>query len=105
MARVEITLNGRIYPIACEDGQEQRVYDIADYLETKLVEIQEVAGSVSDIHLMVMVSLVVADELFDTRYQTGAHRAAEKADETAIAMAVQQIAGRVENLALRLDRS
>ena len=65
MARVDILINGRTYPIACDDGQEDRVRDMAAFVDDQLGRLRTTAGSASDMHLMIMVSLMLADQLFD----------------------------------------
>lgn len=100
MARVDVNFNGRIYPIACDDGQEQRVRDVAAYVNDRLGEIKASVRSASDTHLLVMVSLVLADELFDVR--AGQLGEAAEADTAA---ALDRLAGRIEAIATRLERS
>lgn len=101
MARVEIVLNGRQYPIACEDGQEERVREVAGFLEQRLTELRQQAPNATDSQLLVMVSLMVADELFDAgqRPENGASVPADGA----AADALGRLAGRIEELAVRLE--
>ncbi|MCB9949209.1 MAG: cell division protein ZapA [Rhodospirillaceae bacterium] len=108
MPRIDITLNGRVYPIACEPGQEDRVIEIARYLDAKLTEIRGSVQTASDTHLLVMVSLLVVDELFDAREETAAFGEAAAADPgngAIAAEAIGRLAQRVEALAARLDRA
>ena len=108
MPRIDITLNGRVYPIACEDGQEERVLEIAHYLDGKLTEIRGSVQTASDTHLLVMVSLLVVDELFDAREEMTAwsEAASVGSGEGAVAAeAIGRLAQRVEALAARLDRA
>jgi cell division protein ZapA len=98
MARVEITLNSRIYPIACEDGQEDRVRSVAAFLEERITEIKGAVRSVTDTHLLVMVSLMVADELMDLRSETRA-----PAPDPELARSLAALADRVEQVAARLQ--
>ncbi|MEM7443871.1 MAG: cell division protein ZapA [Pseudomonadota bacterium] len=103
MARVEIVLNGRQYPIACEDGQEDRVREVASFLETRLAELRQQAPNATDSQLLVMVSLMVADELFDANQQSGG--VASVVDSPEVADSLGRIAGRIEELAVRLERA
>lgn len=111
MARIDITLAGRAYPIACDDGQEERVFEIARYLDGKLAEIRGQVASASDTHMLVMVALLVVDELFDAREElavwTGA--AQESADGSGAgavaAEVVARLTQRVEALAARLEQA
>lgn len=101
MARVEIVLNGRQYPIACEDGQEDRVREVAAFLETRLTDLRQQAPNATDSQLLVMVSLMVADELFDAGKSTG--NGTQIADGGEAADALGRLAGRIEELAVRLE--
>lgn len=114
MARVDVTLNGRIYPIACDDGQEGRVRDMAAYVDRKLAEVSAAAQTATDMHQLVMVALLVADELFDARATAegwgGAGVAdgqAEAAlvDEEVVDAALEHLAQRMEALAASLEQS
>lgn len=118
MARVEIMLNGRVYTVGCEDGQEQRLREVARYLDAKL---REVAGTgtaaAGEAQLLAMAGLVVTDQLFDLKaeYDALAARRAEEAggggggipaeSEPAVAAAVDHLVRRIEDIAARLERA
>src|SRR3546814_6324355 len=55
------------YPIACDDGQEERVRQAAAYVDGRLTEVKAAARSASDAHLLLMVSLLLADERSEER--------------------------------------
>ena len=67
MAQVEITINSQSYRIACEDGQEQRLRDLAQMVDAHVTDLVGQVGQVGHSRLLVMASLVVADELLDLR--------------------------------------
>ncbi|MDP1724939.1 MAG: cell division protein ZapA [Alphaproteobacteria bacterium] len=65
--RVTITINGRSFPIHCNVGEEDRIKELAFYVDEKAKELtKNFSGKINDLHLMVMVSLLIADELRDT---------------------------------------
>lgn len=106
MARVDITLNGRSYPIACEDGQEQRVLDLAEFLEERLSDIQSSVRQGSDQHLLVMVALMVADELFDLREEYEEAKESGRTGATsdhAVVDKIHRLTRRLETLARTVD--
>lgn len=107
MARVDVTFNGRVYPIACDDGQEPRVREVAAYVTQRLGDVKASVRSASDTHLLVMVSLLLADELFDARAGIPADGAAggDASADAEVAAAVGRLAGRIEAIAARLERS
>ncbi len=107
MARVDVTFNGRTYPIACDDGQEQRVREVAAYVDARLLEVKAAVRSASDAHLLLMVCLLLADELFDVRAAlekaSGGNETEEDGDVAA--EAIGRIAGRIDAIAARLERA
>ena len=67
MAEVTIVIKGRQYDIACDDGQEDRVLRLASYIDNKIKLIARSGSAYNESHLMVLTSLVLADEIFETR--------------------------------------
>ena len=114
MARVDISLGGRHYPIACDDGQEDRVRRIAAYIDKKITTMGSMAGA-TDTHVLVMASLMLGDELFDahsrletTRSGTGAGAdggTAAVAEEESVAASISHLASRLESIAARLEQA
>ncbi len=67
MAEVNIMIDGRSYGIACDDGQEQHVQQLGQFVETRLKQITHGSNSANKVQSMVLTSLVLADELQETR--------------------------------------
>ena len=67
MAQVSISINGRQYGIACDDGQEQRVRDLATYINATVGDIASAGAAQNEAHLLVLASLVLTDEVFDIK--------------------------------------
>lgn len=67
MAQVTITINSREYSVACEDGQELRIIQLANMLDEKAKMITSGAGQVQENMLLAMVGLLVADELSELK--------------------------------------
>lgn len=64
--KVTITINGRNFPIHCNPGDEERVKELGQYVDEKARDLaKDFSGKINDLHLMVMVSLLIADELRD----------------------------------------
>ncbi len=104
MSSVSVTVNGKRYPIACENGQEAHLSRLAVYVDNRLKEIAAAVGRpVSDDLLLVMTSLVIADELSDL-YSRRPHQPAE-VDRERQAAALGALASRLEAIANRAERS
>ncbi|MEO0393768.1 MAG: cell division protein ZapA [Pseudomonadota bacterium] len=71
MARVEISINHRKYPVVCDDGQESRVQELAAFVDSRAQQIATAAPGSSDAIIMALTTLMVADELFEQRRQPG----------------------------------
>ncbi|MCL4767891.1 MAG: cell division protein ZapA [Hyphomicrobiaceae bacterium] len=75
MGQVTVTLNGRTYRLRCEDGEEQRLFALAEHVRGKLDVLVKEFGQIGDDRLMLMSALLVADELLDSRGQLTANPA------------------------------
>ena len=114
MGQVAITLNGRSYQLACEDGQEEHLRALGVDLDRRIADLVAKMGQVGDMRLVLMAALLVADELADARAALagGRPRAAPgapgpRAEEEAraaekIAAGVESLAARIESIAGRL---
>jgi cell division protein ZapA len=63
MPQVDVNINGRRYQIACDEGQEEHLSQLAEYVDKRVQELVGAIGQVGDARLLVMTSLLVADEL------------------------------------------
>ncbi len=64
-SHINVTINGRQYRMACEEGQEVRLLKLAESLETRVGELRGKFGEIGDARLTVMAALTVCDELLD----------------------------------------
>ena len=65
MASVNVTINGRSYQIACDDGQEAHLKRLGNYIDKRIAELVASVGQIGDARLLVMASLLIADEMSD----------------------------------------
>ncbi|MCX7356178.1 MAG: cell division protein ZapA [Alphaproteobacteria bacterium] len=112
MAQVSVTINGRAYQIACDDGQEEHLRQLAGYIDRRMAELIAAMGQIGDMRLLVMVSLLIADELSEvTRQLDDTRKTSEDARSTATkvdaqaASALESIAARIEDIAARLEHA
>ncbi len=63
MSQVNVTINGRQFRMACEDGQEGHLQQLAKDLDERIVALRGQFGEIGDARLTVMAALMVADEL------------------------------------------
>lgn len=108
MPRVDISLNGRSYPVACDSGQEPRLRQLASYVDGVTRDMAGRAPAASEAQLLVLTSLQLADEIADLRLQLAAFTRAQKAparEEEEVVAAVDQLAKKIEDIAARLERA
>ena len=67
MAQITITISGREYAIACEDGQEARILQLANILDEKAKAFSDASPYIAENMLLTMVALVLADELSESK--------------------------------------
>ncbi len=99
MAQVAITINGKQYNLACEDGQEERIRSAGALLSASVNELASQMGRVNDLNLVIMASVMLADDLIR---EQAAHRQEATPDLEELAMALEYLAVRVESVASRL---
>lgn len=111
MAQVTVTINERKYSVACDDGQEAHLTRLGSYIDRRVGELVAAVGQIGDAKLLVMVSLLVADELSDayaemeTMKSGGKGAAAAANTEERVGKSLENIAERIENIAARLEGS
>jgi cell division protein ZapA len=63
MPQVNVTINGRQFRMACEDGQEEHLTRLARELDARIESLRGKFGEIGDTRLTVMAALTIADEL------------------------------------------
>jgi cell division protein ZapA len=118
MAHVSVTINGRQYRMACEDGQENHLIWLSGDLDRRIGQLRTQFGEIGDMRLTMMAALTVADELVEAgkrlrrleedlaALQDARAVATERAQATqaAIAAALNSAAERIERVVKGLNR-
>ena len=65
MNHINVTINGRQYRMACEEGQEVLLLKLAESLESRIQSLRGKFGEIGDARLTVMAALTVCDELLE----------------------------------------
>ena len=116
---VNVTINGRQYRMACEEGQEARLLNLAESFEARITSLRGKFGEIGDARLTVMAALMVCDELIDAQQRARAIEeelnnlrnvrmiAADRAraTQTAVANALNAAADRIEKTTQILNRT
>lgn len=118
MAQVSVSINGRQYRMACEDGQEDHLIELAAEVNRRIHTMRSEFGEVGDMRLTIMAAITVADELAEVTSRvkqlerqlgelndarlTSADRT--RAAESAFVEVLATTAERIENVAKRLNQ-
>ena len=65
MANINIKFNNKDYLLSCEDGQEENLKELAEYLDTKYGELKKNLGNIGESKLMLITAIKMVDEYFD----------------------------------------
>ncbi len=111
MAAVIVGIAGRTYRLSCDDGQEPRLQELARYVESKILSMQDSFRDIGEQRIVVMAALAIADEAADARTKAQtleAENAELRAELDAVKKAAAELeeraAAAVEDAAQRLER-
>jgi cell division protein ZapA len=62
MAQLAVTIAGRSYRLACDEGEEARLGDLAQLVDAKISGIRQRFGELGDQRLIIMAAITLADE-------------------------------------------
>ena len=63
MVQVSVSINGRAYRMACEDGQEDHLLSLARRFDDLISQLKENFGEIGDQRLTVMAGIMAMDQL------------------------------------------
>jgi cell division protein ZapA len=116
MAQVNVTISGKTYRMACEDGQEEHLAGMADHLNESIEQLRVRFGEIGDQRLTVMAAITLADQNAEAgrrlqqlqaevaRLEEARAAVVERQAgvETEVAGAIDAVAARIEALAERV---
>jgi cell division protein ZapA len=104
MANVTVTLNGRNYELTCNDGQEAHLKELAGDLDRRVQELVKTVGQAGESRLLLMVSLLIADELADAGAEIDRLQGqGGTVDEGTLTASIERLARRIQDIAARLE--
>jgi len=118
MSQVTVTINGRQFRMACEDGQESHLLRLAQDLDQRIERLRGTFGEIGDTRLTVMAALTIADSLAETAARIkkledellALHNARaealnlDQAARAAITAALTAAAERIESITAKLNQ-
>ena len=104
MAEVSVTINGRKYSMECDNGQEARVRELGQYVDQRVTALAQGGAGNSDMHLLVLASLMIADEATSNGSSVPTQPSmSNPKDEQVVVQAIDHLAGRIEAIADRIQ--
>lgn len=110
MPQVAVQINGKTYRMACDDGQEAHLLDLAQRFDKTVHDLKGSFGEIGDQRLTVMAGVMVTDELVSLQHRV-AGLEAELANlrvgnsdqrEQQISDAINKTAERIESISAKL---
>jgi cell division protein ZapA len=62
MGQVTVTIAGKLFRMACDDGQEPHLQDLAASVDKKIGDLRAAFGDIGDQRLVMMAAIAIADE-------------------------------------------
>ncbi|MCB1558659.1 MAG: cell division protein ZapA [Alphaproteobacteria bacterium] len=116
MADITLQIDGKQYHVACDDGQEDRVFQLGNYVEQRVREVADAAAG-SKSQAMMLTSLLLADEVFDMHEKLRAanidanepktitYQGLAPSDEQEINSLISRMTARVEQICARTKQA
>lgn len=107
MGQVLVKVNGREFPLSCDDGQEPRIRRLAQYVDSKVAEFVRSNGQVGEARLILLAAILIADELSDANDAVQRERSGAPgrppAEGGGAVNTIRELAQRVESIAARRE--
>jgi cell division protein ZapA len=81
MPLVNVMVNNKAYTIACDDGEEEHLRQLAAIVDGKTKELLSSVGNVGDTRLLLMAALLIADEHHGGKIEADRHAEAQMRSE------------------------
>lgn len=116
MATVTVSIDGKAYRMACDEGQEEHLSGLADRFDQYVTHLKSSFGEIGDLRLTVMAGIMVMDELAETQKRIKGHeneietlrRSRDEAltsadqNDAALTGVLSDLAERIEQIAKRI---
>ena len=65
MANVNVKFNNKDYLLSCDDGQEESLKKLTEFLDKKYFELKDKLGNIGENKLLLITTIQLSDEYFD----------------------------------------
>ena len=67
MANVNVKFNNKDYLLSCDDGQEDSLKKLTEFLDKKYLELKDKLGNIGENKLLLITTIQLIDEYFDLK--------------------------------------
>ncbi len=103
MGQVSVFFNNQEHHLACQDGGEERLKMLAEYVDQRAETLVERMGPVGDIRLLLMTAIMIADEMHELNNGELPTNAESEAEVKRMDVALGKAVLRIEELARNLE--
>jgi cell division protein ZapA len=103
MAQVTLRINGYAYTLGCQDGEELHLQAMAAEVERRIDSVKASAGQSGEARMLVMASLIMADDLFEMEKRLAETAAPAAKPDPKLARRLNRMAKRAEDIAEGLE--
>jgi cell division protein ZapA len=106
MAQVTLRINGYAYTVGCNDGEEQHLQAMAGEVDRRIETIKASAGPSGEARMLVMASLLMADDLYELNRALKAAKSGQpgtQPQDAKIGRRLGKLAKRAEDIAVEME--
>jgi len=119
LSSVSVSINGKNYRMACDEGQESHLENLARHFDECVIELKGSFGEIGDQRLVVMAGITLIDEVLELRQKVGkletdlatfkdssavSNRKKQDGDDE-LAKGIESVASKIEELSKKLNGS
>ena len=67
MANVNVKFNNKEYLLSCDEGQEENLKELANYLDSKYNDLKKNLGNIGEGKLLLIAAIQMVDDYFDLK--------------------------------------
>jgi cell division protein ZapA len=117
MAQVTVTIDGKAYRMACEEGQEDHLTELATRFDRYVGHLKDQFGEIGDLRITVMAGIMITDEISELTRRVASLEselnslrsnrdtvlAATTRTEESIAAAIVEVSGQLRGITDKLN--
>ena len=74
MANVNIKFNNKDYLLSCDDGQEESLKKLTEFLDNKYTELKDKLGNIGENKLLLITTIQLIDDYFDLKKRVSSQK-------------------------------